>query len=154
MSTHHGILLHVVFSTKYRKPLIADDWRDELLGYIGGIVKDHKATLLKAGGIEDHIHLLLRIHPEFAISKTVQLLKANSSKWINEQCKTKVKFQWQRGYGVFSVSQSMADVVKQYIAKQREHHRKQTFESEYMQMLRLHEVEFDEAYVFEQEIVA
>ena len=85
MSTHHGILLHVVFSTKYREPVLADAWRDDLHAYIGGTVKDHKATLLKSGSIEDHIHLLLRIHPEIAISKTIQLLKTNSSKWINEQ---------------------------------------------------------------------
>ena len=85
MTSHHGILLHVVFSTKFRKPYLADEWRDDLFGYIGGIVKDHKASLLKAGGIEDHVHLFLRIHPEFAISKTIQLLKANSSKWINDQ---------------------------------------------------------------------
>ena len=84
MTTHHGILLHVVFSTKYRKPLLLDDWRDDLYAYIGGIVKDHKSTLLKSGGIEDHVHLFLRIHPEFAVSKTIQLLKANSSKWIND----------------------------------------------------------------------
>ena len=71
MSTHHGILLHIVFSTKYRKPYLVDAWRDDLFGYIGGIVTDHKATLLKAGGIENHIHLLLRIHPQYAISKTV-----------------------------------------------------------------------------------
>ena len=154
MSTHHGILLHVVFSTKYRKPLIADDWRAELFAYIGGIVKDHKATLLKAGGTEDHVHLLLCTHPDVAISKTVQLLKANSSKWVNEQRKTKVKFSWQRGYGAFSVSQSMADTVKRYVANQQAHHQKESFESEYVRMLRLHRVEFDSQYVFEREIVA
>ena len=91
MSTHHGILLHVIFLTKFRKPYLIDEWRDDLLAYIGGILKDHKSTLLKAGGIEDHVHLLLRIHSEFAISKTVQLLKANSSKWINEQRKHHTK---------------------------------------------------------------
>jgi putative transposase len=153
MSTYHGILIHVVFSTKYRKPLLSNTWRDELFGYIGGAVKDHKATLLKAGGVEDHVHLLLRTHPQFAISKTVQLLKANSSNWINEQRKTPGKFEWQRGYGAFSVSRSMIESVKQYIANQREHHQKQTFQDEYLQMLRLHEIEFDPKYVFEEEIV-
>ena len=143
MSTHHGILLHVVFSTKYRRPVLADSWRDDLFGYIGGTVKEHKASLLKAGGIEDHVHLLLRIHPEFAISKTVQLLKANSSKWINVNLKPKLPFQWQRGYGAFSVSQSMAETVKNYIARQRKHHARRTFQDEYLEILRKHEVEFD-----------
>jgi len=154
MTSHHGILLHVVFSTKFRKPYLADEWRDDLFGYIGGIVKDHKASLLKAGGIEDHVHLFLRIHPEFAISKTIQLLKANSSKWINDQRKLPRRFEWQRGYGAFSVSQSMSDAVKRYISKQREHHSKQSFVDEYLSMLANHQVEFDPKYVFEQEIVA
>jgi REP element-mobilizing transposase RayT len=154
MSTHHGILLHVVFSTKHRSPLIRDSWRDDLFGYISGTVKDHKAVLLKAGGIEDHIHLLLKLHPQFAVSSTVQLLKANSSRWINEQRKATRTFQWQRGYGAFSVSQSMAETVKNYIANQREHHRRQSFTEEYLQMLRLHEIEFDKRYVFDEEVLA
>lgn len=154
MSAHHGILLHVVFSTKYRKSVLADAWRDELFAYIGGTVKDHKSTLLKAGGIEDHVHLLLRIHPEFAISKTIQLLKANSSKWINDNRRTKEPFQWQRGYGAFSVSQSMSETVKDYLARQREHHAKKSFEDEYLDMLIKHQIEFDPQYVFEMEIVA
>ncbi len=154
MSTHHGILLHVIFSTKYRKPHLIDAWRDDLLAYIGGIVKDHKSTLLKAGGIEDHIHLLLRIHPEFAISKTIQVLKTNSSKWINEQRKLAGRFEWQRGYGAFSVSQSMAETVKDYIAKRREHHTKQTFADEYIGFLNKHGIDYDPQYVFETEIVA
>jgi putative transposase len=153
MSTHHGILLHVVFSTKYRKPHLAEAWRDDLFACIGGTVKDHKSTLLKAGGIEDHIHLLLRIHPEFAISKTVQLLKANSSKWINDQRKTGRKFQWQTGYGAFSVSQSMSETVKNYIGSQREHHRKRTFETEYLSLLEKHGIEYDPTFVFETEII-
>lgn len=154
MTSHHGILMHVVFSTKYRKPILLDDWRDDLFAYIGGIVKDHKATILKSGGIEDHVHLLIRVHPEFAISKTIQLLKTNSSKWINDNGKTKHKFQWQRGYGAFSVSQSMADKVKEYIANQRQHHATSSFEDEYLAMLRKHGIDFDPRYVFESEIVA
>lgn len=135
MSTYHGILLHAVFSTKYRKPLLADAWRDDLYAYIGGTVRDHKATLLEAGRIENHVHLLLRTHPEFAISKTMQLLKANSSRWINEHRKLPVRFEWQRGYGAFSVSQSLFETVKNYIANQREHHKKETFEQEYPRAL-------------------
>lgn len=153
MSTHHGILVHLIFSTKYRVAVLDDSWRDELFSYIGGTVKDHKAVLLKAGGIEDHIHLLMKLHPQFAISSTLQLLKANSSRWINEHHKTPSRFQWQRGYGAFSVSQSMVSTVKKYIANQREHHRTQDFKQEYLQLLRLHEIEFDERYVFEQEVM-
>ena len=153
MSTHHGILLHVVFSTKFRKPLLPDEWRDDLYAYIGGILKDHKSTLLKSEGIEDHVHLFLRIHPEFAISKTIQLLKANSSKWINEQQKTDGRFEWQRGYGAFSVSQSMSETVKRYITNQRHHHAKQSFYEEYLSMLEKHCIEYDPKFVFDMEIV-
>jgi REP element-mobilizing transposase RayT len=153
MSTYHGILLHLVFATKYRRPLLHDHWRDDLFAYIGGIVRDHKAVLLTAGGIEDHVHLFLKSHPQFAISSTVALLKANSSRWINSQRKTRSRFEWQRGYGVFSVSQSMAETVKNYIRNQREHHRKQGFREEYLELLRRHEIEFDLRYVFEQELV-
>jgi REP element-mobilizing transposase RayT len=149
MSSHHGILIHVVFSTKYRKPLLRADWRDDLFAYIGGTVKDHKAVLIASGGVEDHIHLLIKFHPAYAISSTIQLLKANSSRWINEQRKVKTKFQWQSGYGAFSVSQSMTGLVKKYIANQEDHHRKMTFHDEYLNMLRKHRIEFDPRYVFE-----
>ncbi len=154
MSSHHGILVHLVFSTKYRKPYLRNEWRDDLFGYIGGTLKDHKAVLLKSGGIEDHVHLLIKFHPQFAIASTIQLLKANSSRWINETQQTPYKFQWQTGYGAFSVSQSMTDAVRPYLASQREHHQRVSFEDEYLRMLRLHGIEFDEQYVFEQEIVA
>ncbi|MFG0267933.1 MAG: IS200/IS605 family transposase [Rhodopirellula sp. JB055] len=152
MSSHHGILLHVVFSTKYRKPVLHDDWRDDLFGYIGGTIREHKTTLLQSGGIEDHVHLLIRCHPQFAISSTIQLLKANSSRWINEEQQLPRKFQWQSGYGAFSVSHSKAETVKRYIANQREHHRKRTFQDEYLAILKKHEIEFDPQYVFEQEV--
>ena len=83
-TTHHGLLIHVIFSTKLRYPLIRDSWRDDLFAYMGGIARDHKATLLASGGIEDHVHLLIKINPSFAIADTVKLIKANSSRWINE----------------------------------------------------------------------
>ena len=153
MSTHHGILLHVIFSTKYRRKHLAKAWRDDLYAYIGGIVQEHKAVLLKSGGIEDHVHLLLRIHPEFSISSTMQLLKANSSRWINDSRKIVGRSEWQRGYGAFSVSQSMAETVKQYIANQEDHHKTKRFEDEYIGFLINHGVEYDPKYVFEMEVV-
>jgi len=130
-----------------------DSWRDDLFAYVGGTVRDHKSILLASGGIEDHVHLLVKFHPHFSIASTIQLLKANSSKWINKNKKTKSQFQWQSGYGAFSVSQSMAEMVKNYIANQRDHHAVLTFRDEYLEILRKHEVEFDLRYVFEQEIV-
>ena len=86
-STHHGILIHVVFSTKQRFKLLSKDWRDDVYAYMGGTATEHKSTLLSAGGVEDHVHLLLKTHPSFAISDTVKLIKGNASRWINENRK-------------------------------------------------------------------
>ncbi len=80
MSSRHAVLMHVVFSTKYRVPVLSNHWRDDLFAYIGGTIKAHKAVLLKSGGVEDHIHLLIKFHPQYSIASTIQLLKANSSK--------------------------------------------------------------------------
>ena len=152
-STHHGILIHVVFSTKQRFRVLHRDWRDDLFAYMGGIAGEHKATLLRSGGMEDHVHLLLIIHPSFAISDTVKLIKGNSSKWINENRKINAKFEWQRGYGAFSVSESMSDTVKRYIENQEEHHRQLSFKDEYLAFLKKHKIEYDLRYVFDDEHV-
>ena len=153
MSTHHGILIHVIFSTKYRKKWIDSSWCDALYGYFGGTIREHDGILLSAGGVEDHVHLLVKASPKHAISATVQLLKANSSRWINENAKTGRRFSWQRGYGAFSVSESMAETVRRYIARQREHHSTRTFQEEYLEFLKRHRIDFDPRYVFEQELV-
>jgi putative transposase len=153
-STHHGILIHVIFSTKNRKPLIGDTWQDDLFAYMGVTARDHKATILCSGGIEDHVHLLAKLHPSFALADTIQLIKSNSSRWVNSEQKLNSRFEWQRGYGAFSVSQSQADKVKHYIQTQRDHHRSQSFREEYLTTLRRHAIEFDERYVFDDEIVS
>ena len=153
MSTHAGILIHAVFSTKLRFKLLSEVWRDELYAYMGGTIREHRGDLLSAGGVEDHVHLFMRIHPSYAISDTMKLIKANSSRWINENRKISAKFEWQRGYGAFSVSQSMASKVDRYICDQKRHHATKSFVDEYLELLRVHEIEFDPRYVFDQEIV-
>lgn len=152
--THHGLLIHVIFSTKNRSPVIDESWQDELFAYVGGIAKEHKAIVLASGGTDDHIHLLVKIHPSFAISDTVRHLKANSSRWINKQQKVNCRFEWQRGYGAFSVSQSNSEAVKAYIRGQREHHQARPFRDEYLEFLVRHRIEFDERYVFDEEVVS
>ena len=107
--------------------------------------------VLKAGGIGDDVHLLVKFHPQYAIASTVQLPKASAPRWIHQHGKVKARFQWQHGYGAFSVSQSMAATVKDYIANQRAHHRQCALTDEYLQMLRLDEIDFDERYVFDEE---
>lgn len=100
------------------------------------------------------MHLLLKIHPSYAISDTIKRIKSNASNWINNERKIDGKFLWQRGYGAFSVSQSMSETVKRYIDCQVEHHRRQSFRDEYFQLLRRHQIEFDERFVFDDEIVS
>ena len=153
--THHGLLVHVIFSTKYRKNLIAKEWRDDLFAYMGGTAREHQATILASGGTEDHVHLLVNIHPSFAVADTVRHIKANASRWVNKNhpLKRNRKFQWQREYGAFSVSQSLSAKVKRYVRNQEEHHKKKSFKEEYLEFLRRHEIEFDEQYVFDEEIV-
>lgn len=153
-STHHAILEHLVFSTKNRQPLIDESWESELYKYTGKVVCGLKSHLIAAGGIEDHVHLLVKLHPSPALAELMQSIKSNSSRWVNQTKSLKVLFQWQGGYGAFSVSESRAEAVKAYIANQREHHSQVSFADEYLTLLRLHGVMFDSRYVFDQESVA
>ncbi len=140
------ILVHFVFSTKNREPWIDDTVRDDLHAYIGGIVNNLSGTLLKAGSVEDHVHLLIA-HPRTSSpAEVVEAVKTGSSKWI----KTKVpKFYWQSGYGAFSISPSHRRALEAYIAGQREHHRRVTFQDEYRQLLEKYGITFDERYVWD-----
>ncbi len=153
MSTFTNLLFHIIYSTKYRKPTIRRNWQDDLYGYIGGIVRDQKGTLLKIGGVEDHVHLLAKLSPTLAISDVLRRIKSNSSKWINERPDVIRKFEWQSGYAAFSVSESQLPSVVGYIGNQAEHHRKRTFEEEFLAILKKHHINFDMQYVFEQEVI-
>ncbi|WP_372720390.1 IS200/IS605 family transposase [Novipirellula sp.] len=153
MSTFTNLLFHIVYSTKYRKRTIRLEWQDELYGYVGGIVRDQKGTLLKIGGVEDHVHLLAKLSPTIAVSDVLRKIKSNSSKWINERPDVSRTFEWQSGFAAFSVSESQSPSVSDYIVSQAEHHRKMTFEEEFLAILRKHNIEFDMRYVFEQEII-
>ena len=105
------------------------------------------------GGVEDHVHLLVRINPKYAISATMKLLKANSARWINQEKKTRSKFQWQPGYGAFSVSKSGLKDVIAYIENQQEHHKKVSYQDEFLLLLKRYEIDFNPDYVFEEEVV-
>ena len=130
--TYTNLLFHVVYSTKYRKPLIKDDMKDRLYGYIGGIIRDEKGILLEVGGMPDHVHLLAKFSPRIAVSDMLRLIKTNSSKWMNEQDKIRRRFEWQTGYAAFSVSESQVDNVRRYLHDQIEHHAVTTFKDEYL----------------------
>lgn len=132
MSTYTNLVFHIVYSTKYRKPIIDPIWQDDLYGYIGGIIREHKGMLLKIDGIADHVHLMAKLSPTLAIADVLRVVKTNSSKWVNQRSDVKRKFEWQPGYGAFSVSESQIPVVANYIANQAERHRRQSFEEEFI----------------------
>lgn len=125
--------VHVVFSTKHRRPLIPTERREALYEYLGGIARNHHIQLLAAGGTENHVHLLMAVGTTTTIAGNVQKLKTYSSQWMR---KSIPEFLWQDGFGVFSVSPSQVPLVKTYISRQQEHHRKRDFAAEYSELLR------------------
>jgi REP element-mobilizing transposase RayT len=147
--TYSQILLHIIFSTKRRAPLISETVASRLYPYIGGIVRSKKGVLYSIGGAADHLHLYLRWRPDDSVSALMRTVKARSSKWVHDSFSSLDRFAWQEGYSVFTVSKSQERSVKKYIAGQRRHHEKEDFKSELLRFLQLHEVEFEEKYVFD-----
>jgi putative transposase len=145
-----AVYIHVVFSTKERRPFLRDlDKREALHAYLGGISKTLECPPIIVGGIEDHVHLLARFARTITQAEWVKELKRVSNLWLKEQGRTYTEFQWQGGYADFSVSQSNLDRVKKYIANQEEHHRKLSFQDELRGLLRKHNVDWDERYVWD-----
>lgn len=143
------ILVHLVFSTKNREPLLAEEIRDDVHAYIGGIIENKKGTLLKAGSVADHIHMLIAHPRTCAPSELVQEIKTGSSKWLKSKGTRYTNFHWQGGYGLFSISPSHRQAVEDYIGNQAEHHRVVTFQEEYRRLLAKYEIPFDERYVWD-----
>jgi putative transposase len=142
--TYSKLNYHLVFSTKNRIPLITDTSRDALYAYMGGILRGNGGVLLAAGGIPDHVHLLAGWGTTLSVAKMLQLIKGNSSKWMNERPDAPIGgFAWQPGYGAFTVSASKIQNVREYILNQEEHHRKMTFREELMELLRRHGIEYN-----------
>jgi REP element-mobilizing transposase RayT len=148
-SSYTCLRYHLIWSTKHREPLIVDEFRDRLFEYIGGILRGHRGKLLAAGGMPDHVHLLADVSKQQAIADAVRDIKANSSGWIHETFPHHRSFAWQTGYGAFTVSYSNVETVKRYIANQAEHHRVRSFQEEFVEFLRKHEVEYEEKYLWE-----
>ena len=146
-STHTSLHVHVVFSTKDRRPSIDSAWRSRLYEYLGGLIRTAQAVPEAIGGAADHVHLLIGLRATHALATLVQDIKQTSSRWIHETIGEK-EFVWQQGYGAFSISPTARDAVKAYLANQEEHHRTKTFQEEYVEFLHKSGVEFDERYVW------
>lgn len=148
-NTYSQINIHCVFAVKGRENIITNTFRNDLHKYMYGILKNDNVFPLAIGGWKDHVHVFFELKPDLKISDLMRMLKATSSKWINDNKLVLGKFQWQEGYGAFSYSRSQRDNVIDYILKQEEHHSKKTFREEYMDMLKKFAVEYKEEYVFE-----
>jgi putative transposase len=143
------VYLHVIFSTKDREPLLADEWRDELFRVLGGTTKNLGCQSLVVGGVADHVHLLFQLSRTIAIADAVGKIKATSSAWVNQNQQLSAAFHWQAGYGAFSVSQSNVEAVRQYLREQPQHHARQSFQDEFRAWLSRYEIEWDERYVWD-----
>lgn len=144
------VYLHMVFSTKGRRPFLQDrSVRDELHHYLGGTCNNLDCPVLRVGGTADHVHILCRLGRTVSIGELVRELKRESSQWVKSKSPMLADFYWQNGYAAFSVSPSAVEVVRDYIARQEEHHRSETFQDELRRLLREHGLEWDERYVWD-----
>jgi putative transposase len=141
---------HIVFSTKKRFPFLSDNTiRDEMHAYLGGVCKTLDSPPIIIGGVADHVHILVLLSKNHAVSRVIGELKRVSSIWIKTKGGILTKFHWQNGYGAFSIGRSEIDTVRSYIQNQQEHHRKRTFQDEYRTFLQEFEMEYDEQYVWD-----
>jgi putative transposase len=139
---------HCVFSTKERRKTITEELQERLWPYMGGITRENQMRALAIGGVEDHVHLLLSIPSTLSIAKAMQLIKGGSSKWVHDTFPDHNNFEWQEGYGAFTVGISQVPDTKNYIANQREHHRTKTFQEEFIAFLEKHGIEYDPRYIW------
>lgn len=148
-NTYTQLNVQGVFSVKRRKNFLLDSFRPELFKYISGTLKNLNQFPLAVNGYRDHVHIFFELHPTSSVSHVLQEVKANSSRWINDQKYLSGKFNWQSGFGAFTYSRSQRNNVINYIAKQEQHHGKQTFKKEYLDLLRTFEINYNDAYVFD-----
>lgn len=141
--------IHIIFSTKGRKPLITDSFSIQLHSYLGAICKTHECTPIIVGGFVDHVHILCLLSKKVSLVNLLEDLKSSSSKWMKTLDYTLKDFYWQDGYGAFSVNASQVDVVVEYIINQKTHHQKKSFQDEYRAFLKKYKVEYDERYVWD-----
>ena len=147
-NTYTQLYIHLVFAVHGRQHMVTETVRERVQQYLCGIAHDRQHKVLAIYCMPDHTHLLVGLHPDQSIAELVQLLKSNSSKWLNENRLLPGRFEWQRGYGAFSYAKSQLDNVINYILTQPEHHKRISFREEYLDILKRFEVEYDPRYLF------
>jgi len=148
-ATYTNVLIHLVFSTKNRAPLIVESVQEELRKYISGIARGEGGNVIAINAVVDHVHLLLRLSPSKALADLVRAIKASSSRWMKTRKPVSRTFRWQDGYSAFSVSESKLRQVVQYIERQQEHHRRREFRDELLALLKRHSIEYEERYLWD-----
>lgn len=151
-NTYHQIILQTVFAVKYRKALLDKAWRRQVFGVMGNIINEHDCKTLIVNGVEDHVHCLFGLKPNVSVSDLMQHVKARSSKFINDNNLTRDRFEWQKGFGVFSYHKILLPVVYKYVENQETHHRETTFLEEYLDLLKTFDIEFEDAYIFQEPV--
>jgi len=146
--TFTNILLHIVFGTKHRQPFVDAELAERLYPYLGGMIRERGGALLEIGGMPDHVHILVRWNTS-AVADMMREAKSESTKWVRATFEGREQFQWQTGGGIFSVSQSQARRVVQYIRNQQEHHAKSDFHTEYVRFLKANGIAYDERNLFD-----
>jgi REP element-mobilizing transposase RayT len=144
-----SVLIHLLFSTKNREPLIAAEVEADLYAYLGGAFRALGCPLLAGNGTEDHVHLLFRLSRTSTLAQVVEAIKSGSSKWMKGKGPRWAGFYWQAGYGAFSIGEPGVEALRRYIANQKERHRRRSFQEEYRQFLETYQIEYDERYVWD-----
>jgi len=147
--TATNLLVHLIFSTKQRRGLIIAEIESDLHAYLGGIVRETGGVALAINGMPDHVHLLVRQPASRSVAEIVRLAKTNSSRWVHERRPRRRDFAWQTGYGAFTVSESGVAAVRDYIARQREHHKRISFQEEFLAFLRKNKIQVDERFLWD-----
>jgi REP element-mobilizing transposase RayT len=145
--TFHSSLFHCVFSTKERRKLIAPETRERLWAYMGGVAREHGMKALAIGGTSDHVHLLLSLPSTLAMATAMREIKSGSSRWMHETAGSS-DFEWQAGYGAFSIGHAQVNATRSYIADQESHHTKRDFQAELLAILERHQIEYDPRYIW------
>jgi REP element-mobilizing transposase RayT len=143
------VILHVIFSTKERQPFINAEVQPKLHAYLATVARNADCEAYRVGGVDDHVHLAIRLSRTITIAELVETLKTSSSKWVKSLLPDLRVFSWQRGYGCFSVRPEDLDYLRAYIDGQQEHHKTRTFQDEYRMFLKKYGIEYDEAYVWD-----
>jgi REP element-mobilizing transposase RayT len=143
------IYVHAIFSTKHRLPCLSPDIRNDLYGYIAGVLKNLKCPAIQLGGVSDHLHILCELSKNMKPEELIAEVKVPATKWLKQKGCPLSTFSWQNGYGIFSVSQSQVERVRAYILDQEEHHRQKTFQDEFRKFLTKFQIPYDEQYVWD-----